>query len=317
MGLYESSVDLALEKGDLELAKINADKPEDDDVLRKKLWLKIAKYVVQEKGDIKSAMKFLESTDLVKIEDILPFFPDFVVIDDFKTEICNALEDYSARIDELKLDMAEATRSAESIKRDIDALATRFVAIEQTDKCWHCGVGITSRQFYVFPCQHAFHADCLVTLATEYLPAPSLRRLLHMQNELLSRSTDSGHRTLLSSHFNPGTPKNEPATGAGGFLGGVPGLPALPGRQTLVAAGDKLRDLVVPDALAQAVSVVGAGVVGKKKKTRNPEDEARLEVLRKDLDDLIAAACPLCEGSVAAIDKPFVREDEDVSDWAV
>jgi hypothetical protein len=113
MGLYESSVDLALAKGDLELAKINADRPEEDDVLRRKLWLKIAKYVVQEQKDIKrcvpalvtsspadgSAMKFLESTDLVKIEDILPFFPDFVVIDDFKTEICSALEDYSARIE--------------------------------------------------------------------------------------------------------------------------------------------------------------------------------------------------------------------------
>ena len=53
MGLWESSVDLALEKGDLELAKLNADKPEDDPHLRKKLWLKIAKFVVQDKKDIK------------------------------------------------------------------------------------------------------------------------------------------------------------------------------------------------------------------------------------------------------------------------
>ena len=53
MGLWESSVDLALEKGDLGLAKLNADKPEDDPQLRKKLWLKIAKFVVQDKKDIK------------------------------------------------------------------------------------------------------------------------------------------------------------------------------------------------------------------------------------------------------------------------
>jgi hypothetical protein len=53
MGLWENSVDLALEKGDLELAKINADMPEDDEPLRKKLWLKIARYVVQDKKDIK------------------------------------------------------------------------------------------------------------------------------------------------------------------------------------------------------------------------------------------------------------------------
>lgn len=53
MGLWENSVNLALEKGDLELAKMNADMPEDDRQLRKKLWLKIAKYVVQDKKDIK------------------------------------------------------------------------------------------------------------------------------------------------------------------------------------------------------------------------------------------------------------------------
>ena len=57
MGLYESSVDLALEKGDLELAKMNADRPEEDDILRRKLWLKIAKYVVQEQKDIKRCVE--------------------------------------------------------------------------------------------------------------------------------------------------------------------------------------------------------------------------------------------------------------------
>lgn len=58
MGLYENSVDLALEKGDLELAKINAEMPEDDQPLRKKLWLKIARYVVQDKKDIKTWVIF-------------------------------------------------------------------------------------------------------------------------------------------------------------------------------------------------------------------------------------------------------------------
>jgi hypothetical protein len=135
-----------------------------------------------------------------------------------------------------------------------------------------------------------------------------------MQTELLQRSTEPGHRTLLSSHFQPGTPKRGDPAASAGFLGTVPG------RQTLVAAGDRLRDLIVPDALAQAVSVVGAGVGvggGPKKKKRDPEDGACLEVLRQELDELIAAVCPLCEGSVAAIDKPFVREDENVSDWAI
>lgn len=118
----------------------------------------------------RSAMKFLETTDLVKIEDILPFFPDFVVIDDFKAEICNALEDYSAKIEELRAEMDEATASAESIKKDIDNLANRFVTVEMGDKCWKCGLALVSRQFYVFPCQHFFHADCLITMVRRLSP---------------------------------------------------------------------------------------------------------------------------------------------------
>ena len=44
--------------------------------------------------DIKAAIKILkDSDDLLKIEDILPLFPDFTTIDDFKTEICDALEE--------------------------------------------------------------------------------------------------------------------------------------------------------------------------------------------------------------------------------
>ena len=74
-------------KVDVDLAKSCADLPEDDEELRKKLWLKIARHVVQEEKDVKKAMNCLSSCDLLKIEDILPFFPDFVTIDHFK--VCN------------------------------------------------------------------------------------------------------------------------------------------------------------------------------------------------------------------------------------
>jgi hypothetical protein len=41
--------------------------------------------------DIKEAMAFLTHCNLLKIEDILPFFPDFVLIDSFKEEVCICL----------------------------------------------------------------------------------------------------------------------------------------------------------------------------------------------------------------------------------
>ena len=111
-------------------------------------------------------MQFIENTDLLKVEDILPFFPDFVVIDDFKEEICTALEGYSAHIDALKADMDETTRNAEAIKQDITALQKRFITIDVKEKCAVCELSLLTRQFYVFPCHHTFHADCLIGLVS-------------------------------------------------------------------------------------------------------------------------------------------------------
>lgn len=84
------------------LAKANAKKAEDPGVQRR-LWLRIARHVVERDKDVKKAMDFLkECDDVLKIEDILPFFPPFSQIDDFKDEICDALSGYNKHIEELR-----------------------------------------------------------------------------------------------------------------------------------------------------------------------------------------------------------------------
>lgn len=55
-------------------------------------YLILAQQVVSGKDDIKQAMEFLKECDLIRIEDILPFFSDFVTIDHFRESICNSLK---------------------------------------------------------------------------------------------------------------------------------------------------------------------------------------------------------------------------------
>lgn len=99
-------------------AQINADKADEDEALRKNLWLRIARHVVEEKRDIKQwvsyilqplhpaflihfnqshgrAMEYLKHSDLLKIEDVLLFVPDFVLIHDLEEQICGAPELYT------------------------------------------------------------------------------------------------------------------------------------------------------------------------------------------------------------------------------
>ncbi|KAG5647608.1 hypothetical protein DXG03_008961 [Asterophora parasitica] len=335
MGLWENSVELALEKGDLELAKINADMPEEDQPLRKKLWLTIARYVVQDKKDIKTAMRFLEDTDLLKIEDILPFFPDFVVIDDFKEEIAHALEGYSAHIDALKAEMDEATQTAESIKQDIVALKNRFVTIDAGEQCSVCSHLLLSRQFYVFPCRHSFHADCLIGLAKEYLPAHALRKIIALQSKL---TTGDKTKTVAPQGQHNGSGIGSPTPAANSAsrqqpqqrallsanFGAIPnplhnGARAanLLGRN-IISAGDRLRDLIVPDALATVVSTPTSWMPGMGRRSGAGVDSSeKTAMMRAELEDVLASSCPLCESVVAGLDKPFVKDGEVDTTWAL
>lgn len=206
MSMHEEAVALALQV-DPELAMAEADKVEDDEDLRKKLWLMIAKHVIeQEKGtkreNIRKAIAFLKETDgLLKIEDILPFFPDFALIDDFKEAICSSLEDYNEQIEKLKQEMNDATRGADNIRNDISALAQRYTVIDRDEECGVCrrkilNVGGDYRMttgymavgpmapFYVFPCGHAFHAQCLIAHVTRCTSQAQAEYILDLQKQL-------------------------------------------------------------------------------------------------------------------------------------
>ena len=165
MGSYASAVDLALRHGEIELASVVADRPSSTETaLRKRLWLAVAKKVISQQGtgSIKTAIDFLKRCDLLRIEDLIPFFPDFVVIDDFKDEICAALESYSRSIASLESEMDASAATAESIKMDIKQLDRRYAIVEPGERCRVCELPLLSRQFFVFPsCQHGFHSDCL------------------------------------------------------------------------------------------------------------------------------------------------------------
>lgn len=52
----------------------------------------------------------------VKIEDVLPLFPDFARIDAFKGALCDGLADYNAQIQGLRAEMEDATRIADALR---------------------------------------------------------------------------------------------------------------------------------------------------------------------------------------------------------
>ena len=84
----------------------------------------------------------------------------------------------------LKKEMDESARTAENIRNDIMALDTRYAIVEPGERCYVCQYPLLSRQFFVFPCQHAFHSDCLTSNILRQAGAGKKKRIQTLQNDI-------------------------------------------------------------------------------------------------------------------------------------
>lgn len=69
--------------------------------------------------------------------------------------------------------MEEATHSAELVREDIQSFRNRYTFIASTDTCNICNFTLMVRCFYMFPCKHRFHTDCLLK---ELMPLLGIQR---------------------------------------------------------------------------------------------------------------------------------------------
>jgi len=152
------------------------------------------------------------------------------------------------------------------------------------------------------------------------LPAFMLRRIITLQNELTNLATEAvpGNQGLVNP-VQPNPPVANPAARApaprpllsAGF--GDIAQPLNHGARAvgrnIISAGDRLREMIVPDALVAAV-FRGAGV------GRIPnEDAGKANKLREEMEEMLAGSCPLCESVIVGLDRPFVKEGEVDTAW--
>ena len=54
------------------------------------------------------------------------------------------------------------SNNAEQLKNDLRTLKNKFIVIESSQKCDECYRSIYLEEFYIFPCLHGFHKECLL-----------------------------------------------------------------------------------------------------------------------------------------------------------
>ncbi|OMJ72457.1 hypothetical protein SteCoe_29115 [Stentor coeruleus] len=106
------------------------------------------------------------------MEDLLPYFDDKVSIYNFNNELCKALNRYKESIHELKEELEASTKNREVTKDDILMAKHGYIEVEILQLCEICGKFAVLKSFYIYPCVHAYHKECLIEVL---LPVLELR----------------------------------------------------------------------------------------------------------------------------------------------
>lgn len=62
--------------------------------------------------------------------------------------------------------------------------------------CDICGYPVLTRLFYLFPCLHVYHGDCLTKEVMKHLSADKQKRVVYLENEI---TTSAPSKTLMDT----------------------------------------------------------------------------------------------------------------------
>jgi hypothetical protein len=232
LGLFDKAVKMSLGCSDIGMAKEYANKPSDKKV-KKKLWMKIAKYLfnyqskkaqakagakpgISSSGvgaqhkpveiDVTKALETLKDS-VLKIDDLLPLFPEDAKVEDMKKHLCECLDQYNSKILELKQQLSEHSKSAEELRKKQRKQRHKHITINPNQECDLCGASIFKKEFFVFPCLHAFHRECIYKkLKSYHTKDPRVDRTVRKICGLFSKiETIKAKAAFVNSELNAGS----------------------------------------------------------------------------------------------------------------
>ncbi|KAK2952562.1 putative Vacuolar protein sorting-associated protein 18 like protein [Blattamonas nauphoetae] len=342
LGLFDEAVNLAL-RVDFNLAKDAAKLASGraDAALFQSLWIKIAKSVVDQKMEqskqlnsnptdnrvseslihdiLDECMRLRGESDNFQLAlvDILPYFPDFFCIDDFRREIEASIEESKQRSHELNSQIVEQSKMQQSMGEELIYLPQqRFITVTHDTLCAGCnkhlflpppdlifsasshphmkhspdpGLNIVEG-FYTFPCGHVFHANCAVKVLIENCKQDEKDALRKVFEQLTTAVTSSSVPISTVSRI------TEKIVGTG--------------EDSLRVAlfnirKDKTSAIASPESQMQQIAPTPS-VFKDFPVLSNPHTTDRSGLIH-ELDELIQSDCPYCgERAIDSLTIPFI-----------
>ncbi|PVU89132.1 hypothetical protein BB559_005226 [Furculomyces boomerangus] len=237
------------------------------------------------KKDFSMAVDLTKRTNLIGIEDLIEYFPEFDSIDDFKQILCNTLEEYEHKVGNLYVDMDESMKNAALIQNEINNLNSRYAIIAENEPCQICYQPAIIKQIYIFPCQHVFHCDCLTRRVLLSSIRINVKKIKSLQNQAISIAKKRRELRLAN---------------IGGLLLGV-------------SKGKNEHGGLISTNKSKTQS--------ENRVEKEKELVAKELKIRKELDDMVARECVLCgEPNIKSVSIPLVDVEKDydlMSTWII
>ncbi|KAL7484374.1 hypothetical protein ACHAW6_010009 [Cyclotella cf. meneghiniana] len=191
-GMRQQAVELAL-KVDPSLARELARQSNDKDE-QKRLWLMIARNSADNsssrhgKDVVARVVSVLKDCgrDVLSIEDVLPFLPDFAEIDEFKDEICQSLSSYSSKIENFLREMQECDQACDALREELERLRVVRTNVRADARCAFTNKNVIQEgePFYTFPSGYVVLESALKQEVMPFLNSNQRARIALIEKEL-------------------------------------------------------------------------------------------------------------------------------------
>jgi len=175
LGMRQKAVELAINIDPSVAREITRQSSDPEE--QKHLWLLIARSAAAGGSDGKDVVASVASVlnecgpDVLSIENVLPFLPDFTHIDQLQGDICLALTAYSSEIEQCMKDMNKCEQVCSDLRKEINRLEVSSVSIAESAKCASTNTPLLSdgEGRYIFPSGHAFMEGALKNAVKPHL----------------------------------------------------------------------------------------------------------------------------------------------------
>lgn len=202
-----------------------------------------------------------------------------------KAHLCQCLDEYNEKILDLKQQLEEHSKNAELLRKQQRKQRNKHITINPSQMCDLCFTNVFRKEFFVFPCLHTFHRECVFKALRNYeTKDPKVRVVVEKVKSLFGEIENIKQRAVFIQ---------QSQTASGSMFGGAFGLGG--------TAEDEMKKSYISDIRNFFTKSMKGGMVGgvgaANQQVLAQKDQEDIRRVFNKIDEILTRECFYC-GSI-------------------